>query len=195
MSRSVFPDSGLVVVRHTRKDAKSTFTAAGRLGDLLAQASAAAYGKLLTKSLRPAAIVAQDERGTTTAIMTVGISKKDPGAAPRVLPLTDDAPAIVDAWADMEDAIPLAEAEALFGDLHGDQEPDNVRPVQLSLPDVVTELGHMEAVEYQADRGDGLHSYRHEFEDPLPTLAVDPESRRLIIVEGGYTVTPRGIEG
>jgi hypothetical protein len=63
-------------------------------------------------------------------------------------------------------------------------------------PEVLTELGTLEAVVYKTKkRGEKNPRFYHEFEGPKPTLAMDIDNRTLHIVEGSYTVTPAGIEG
>jgi hypothetical protein len=61
----------------------------------------------------------------------------------------------------------------------------------------LAELGELESIEYSTHkRGDGPSSYTHDFGEEggrKPRLAVDPKTRDLHIVGGGYTVEPRGI--
>lgn len=62
-------------------------------------------------------------------------------------------------------------------------------------PRHLVELGKLEAVTYSTDKnGDGLSNYVHQFDRPLPVLAMDLDNKRLHVVGGGYTVTDRGIE-
>ncbi len=66
-------------------------------------------------------------------------------------------------------------------------------------PEVLVKLGSLEAVTYRTTKGrEPVTHYTHEFGETggkKPTLAMDPETKRLHIIGGGYTVTRRGIEG
>ena len=185
MTVTLVPSFGLVIIRHTLEAADGVLQAALRLADLLAQA-----GPPKSRGL-----VSQD--GAITAVMLIaGASRRGSTYKGwRVYELPEDAQDIVDAWKDLERAQPMLKATELFEDLHGGEDPEAVRPVQLELESTAAELGKLEAVEYLADRGDGTATYRHVFEAPLPVLAVSPGARRLLVLEGGYTVTERGIEG
>ncbi len=63
-------------------------------------------------------------------------------------------------------------------------------------PAVLVELGELAGVIYRSARGGTPcpRTYVHFFDDP-PTLAADPDGRRLFIVGGRYRITRRGIEG
>jgi hypothetical protein len=86
---------------------------------------------------------------------------------------------------------------ALHWGLSGDEEI-----VRVPAPDprqgTLVKLGTLRAVEYETEKyGDGLSVYRHKFQRPFPTLAVQhfggDRYGSLIIVGGGYAVEWRGI--
>lgn len=64
-------------------------------------------------------------------------------------------------------------------------------------PAELVELGRLEAVTYSTKKGaEGLQHYEHMFGEEggkRPRLAVDPDTNRLHIVGGSYTVEDRGI--
>ena len=66
-------------------------------------------------------------------------------------------------------------------------------------PRNLVELGSLESITYGTQKGNEDADYQHEFGSRggkgKPTLAYDPESRRLHIVGGSYTVEDRGIVG
>ena len=60
---------------------------------------------------------------------------------------------------------------------------------------IFVELGTLESVVYSTAKGTGpIEHWEHEFSNPKPTLAYDPETGLLLIGGGRYTVTTRGIE-
>ncbi len=72
------------------------------------------------------------------------------------------------------------------------------RLVRTKAPDpggVLVLLGDLHSVCYRARKGRSATAflYEHEFETPLPELAMNAD-RRLVICGGGYDVTDRGIE-
>ena len=101
--------------------------------------------------------------------------------------------------ADGYDADDLAAAVADYQALHWGLSADAVLRLQYTPPGpILTMLGELDAVAYDtAKGGDGPDGavYWHPFEQPRPILAVDPDSNRLHILGGGYTVEDRGIVG
>jgi hypothetical protein len=67
-----------------------------------------------------------------------------------------------------------------------------------AAPRELAKLGTLEAVVYStAKHGARRAHYEHEFGETgkrKPILAMDPQSKRLHVVGGAYTVTGRGIE-
>jgi hypothetical protein len=64
-----------------------------------------------------------------------------------------------------------------------------------TVPDVLVQLGHLRALIYSADRGDGgTRSYIH-FMERQPLLTCNADGTQLYILGGRYRVTRRGIEG
>lgn len=62
-------------------------------------------------------------------------------------------------------------------------------------PNLVYELGVLEAVQYRASIDGKVRSYRHDFRrSSQPRLAVSPDGSQLYIVAGRYRVKERGIE-
>lgn len=55
-------------------------------------------------------------------------------------------------------------------------------------------LGELVAIAYRTKKGDEKGVWEHEFERPKPLLTYQ-QSGSLIVCGGGYTITPRGIEG
>ena len=188
MALSIIPQAGLVIIRHRHSAAEREMTRAIVLAEMLAEADTRPKGRT--------GLVAQDDEGRTTVVMVIVQTGRQPSLMRwKVVELPADVREIIATWRALEEAAPILEATELYEDLHGGADPDDIEPVQLELPRAITAMGLLEAVEYRADRGDGEHTYRHEFEGELPTLAVTPEDRRLVIVKGSYTVTPAGIEG
>jgi len=99
--------------------------------------------------------------------------------------------------ADGSGCTPLARALRLYR-RYQQAAPERVActPCRRLIPDVLVHLGELRGVVYRSDRGQGRipRTYVHFFERP-PTLAADPDGRRLFIVGGRYRVTRRGIEG
>jgi len=89
----------------------------------------------------------------------------------------------------------VARAEAAYRDTHGGRAPNRLLwgAVPCARGPVVA-IGPVVAVEYLADKGDGLYTYRHVFEAEPPLLAVDLETNSLQLVLGSYTVTSHGVE-
>lgn len=78
---------------------------------------------------------------------------------------------------------------------HGGRAPVEALESSLSVPDVVVPIGHLYAVCYDADKGDGTYPYRHPFAlTAQPLLCCDASGSQLLVVGGRYTVTPHGIE-
>lgn len=63
------------------------------------------------------------------------------------------------------------------------------------LPAEAFELGKVISITYEATKGRQHAAWEHDFGEPRPTLAADPEGEQLLILGGGYRVTDRGIEG
>lgn len=62
-------------------------------------------------------------------------------------------------------------------------------------PRVAVQLGEIHAIEYVSAKWTGRREkYRHVFHTPRPQLCTGPDSKGLIILGGGFKVTPRGIE-
>ena len=101
--------------------------------------------------------------------------------------------------ADGYDADDVAAAIAEYEALHWGIPAGALLQLQYQPPgNVLTMLGELDAVAYDtAKAGDGPDGavYWHPFEHPRPILAVDPDSNRLHILGGGYTVEDRGIVG
>jgi len=77
--------------------------------------------------------------------------------------------------------------------------PRKVNRVKVAVPPrELAKLGQLEAVVYSTAKHGQKHAhYEHRFGETgrrRPTLAMDPRSKRLHVVGGGYTVTGRGIE-
>lgn len=89
-------------------------------------------------------------------------------------------------------------AAKFYEEFHWGDGPTKVveQPIELP-PDVATELGELVAVTYRTHKGGERATWEHEFGEEggkRPRLVVDPESKRLFIVGGDYTVTDAGIE-
>lgn len=84
-----------------------------------------------------------------------------------------------------------------FERLHWGRPATKVTRHRAPAPRALAELGRLEAVEYFTNkRGDGPSIYRHQFGEEggrKPRLAVDPETDRLHIIGGDYSVEDRGI--
>jgi len=81
---------------------------------------------------------------------------------------------------------------------HWGREARRARRVRVSpRPRALAELGRLVAVTYETRKGaERGAQWEHEFGEEggrRPTLAVDPESNRLHILGGDYTVEDRGI--
>jgi hypothetical protein len=88
-------------------------------------------------------------------------------------------------------------ARRLFEDLHWGIPAKRARHVRTRASRALAELGRLESITYSTNkRGDGPSDYVHTFGEEggrKPRLAVDAETRDLVIVGGDYTVEPRGI--
>lgn len=85
----------------------------------------------------------------------------------------------------------------LYEDLHWGIRPRKVRRVRTRAAQALAKLGTLEEVTYSTHkRGDGPSRYVHSFGEEggqKPDLAVDVDTRDLVLVGGDYTVEPRGI--
>jgi hypothetical protein len=88
-------------------------------------------------------------------------------------------------------------ARELYEDLHWGIPSRRTRNVATRRARALAELGELESVTYATDKeGDGHSSYVHEFGEEggrRPRLAVDVDTRDLVIVGGDYDVQRRGI--
>lgn len=93
---------------------------------------------------------------------------------------------------------PLNERGAkLYQDLHWGIPARKTRTVRTRAPRALAELGKLENVTYSTNKkGDGPSHYVHQFGEEggrKPGLAVDVDTRDLVIVGGDYDVQSRGI--
>lgn len=92
---------------------------------------------------------------------------------------------------------PEQEARDFYTGFHWGRPPRRRRRVRVApRPQALTQLGRLEAVTYSTTKGRQRAHWEHEFGDEggsKPVLAVDPRSKRLHIVGGGYRVENRGI--
>jgi hypothetical protein len=93
------------------------------------------------------------------------------------------------------DAAELASEE--YEDFHWGERSTGGDLVWLPPPPVVlTEIGPLISVVYEATKRGELAHWDHAFQPDRPVLAYDPvHEDRLYIVGGDYQVTPRGIVG
>ena len=86
---------------------------------------------------------------------------------------------------------------ALYESLHWGIPSKRTRTVRTRVPKELAELGRLESITYSTNkRGDGLSHYVHEFGEEggrKPRLAVDADTRDLLIVGGDYDVQAKGI--
>lgn len=91
----------------------------------------------------------------------------------------------------------IERARAAFEGFHWGERPRRVLKVRPSPPPrSLVKLGRLEAVTYSTKKGGEFAHWEHEFGEEggaKPTLAMDPETRRLHIVGGDYDVEDRGI--
>jgi hypothetical protein len=91
----------------------------------------------------------------------------------------------------------VARAQRLYEAMHWGIPPKRTRHVRTRLPRHLAELGRLESVVYSTNKkGDGPSHYEHSFGEEggaKPRLAVDAETRDLVIVGGDYDVQARGI--
>lgn len=88
-------------------------------------------------------------------------------------------------------------AEARFSRFHwGDQASGVlVGRAPVVLPDeVLTVLGTLDRIDYETEKAGEHAIWYHHFEESKPVLA-HTAAGKLVIVDGDYRVTPRGIEG
>lgn len=82
-----------------------------------------------------------------------------------------------------------------FRKTHGGRNPTEALRASITIPKTLIPIGHLYAVVYDADKGDGVYPYRHPFEfEAQPLVCVDSTGSQLFLVGGAYTVTPHGIE-
>lgn len=91
----------------------------------------------------------------------------------------------------------LDKAEEMFAGFHwGDRSRKRLKVRPAPRPRALVKLGKLEAVAYSTHKGGERATWEHEFGEEggrKPTLAMDPETRRLHIVGGDYEVEDRGI--
>ena len=137
---------------------------------------------LMSRSSRADAAPSIVERATAATRRTKRARRSNPGA-PR------------------HNAAAAADFKRMHWGLAGDDDPQTVAVPVLEAGEQLVALGQLTAVEYATEKGaDGPSTYRHELEDPLPTLAYalhTATGRRegLFIVGGGYLIEERGIVG
>jgi hypothetical protein len=69
-----------------------------------------------------------------------------------------------------------------------------VAHVELSVPEVVLVVGHLEYVGYRTTDGRELKLYQHDFAPgSRPILAVSADGKQLVLLGGRYQFTHRGI--
>jgi len=98
--------------------------------------------------------------------------------------------------------VSLARRQELYRLTHGGAPPPlALRELDAGDPrDGATEMGALVEIVYQTIKLNGaapgeLANHRHAFKHPLPVLAFTASDSRLLILGGGYRLTPRGIEG
>jgi hypothetical protein len=92
----------------------------------------------------------------------------------------------------------IARARANYARLHwGEQSTETVEADAAIVADgmVLTSLGPLVAVEYEATKGGESAVWRHEFTEGSEPLLCVTEQEDLVIVGGKYRVTVRGIVG
>lgn len=92
----------------------------------------------------------------------------------------------------------IERARKAFKAFHWGRSPKRVVSAKVPpRPRSLAELGRLEAIVYSTKKGRERHAhYEHEFGEEggrKPTLAMDPDNRRLHIVGGDYDVEDRGI--
>jgi hypothetical protein len=89
----------------------------------------------------------------------------------------------------------LPEIVKRFRTTHGGRNPSEAFVASIDVPSQLVPIGHLYAVTYDADKGDGVYPYRHPFEGAAqPLVCVDSTGHQLYLVGGAYTVTRHGIE-
>ena len=92
----------------------------------------------------------------------------------------------------------LSRASDFYKDFHWGNEPEKIVRKRVSpTPKVLTKLGELVSVAYETVKDGERATWEHEFGETgkkRPSIAADPDSKRLHIVGGEYTVTGRGIE-
>ena len=56
-------------------------------------------------------------------------------------------------------------------------------------------LGELVEIVYSTDKGEGVVEYEHAFKRPRPLLMFSPQTKRLLVGGGSYTVNGRGVVG
>ncbi len=81
--------------------------------------------------------------------------------------------------------------------VHWGNTADQVLRAQFDAPkpgETLALLGELVAIVYDTHKGNESGEYEHEFEAPRPLLTYK-QNCSLIIIGGGYRITPRGIVG
>jgi hypothetical protein len=82
-----------------------------------------------------------------------------------------------------------------FRKTHGGRNPTEAMRATLDIPSEVVPIGPLYAVTYDADKGDGVYPYRHQFEpEARPMVCTNLAGSQLFLLGGAYTVTAHGIE-
>ncbi len=91
----------------------------------------------------------------------------------------------------------LERAKRAFEGFHWGRKPRRIINAKPSpRPRALVELGRLEAVTYSTTKGGERAHWEHEFGEEggrKPILAMDPDTQRLHVVGGDYTVEDRGI--
>lgn len=91
----------------------------------------------------------------------------------------------------------IEKARKAFTGFHWGRGPRRIIRAKVSpRPRALVKLGRLEAITYSTKKGGDFAHWEHAFGEDggrKPALAVDPESDRLHIVGGDYTVKDRGI--
>lgn len=98
------------------------------------------------------------------------------------------------------DSPELQRAAKDWESFHWGRRARTVRTMRVAdQPDTLVKLGDLSSVTYRTRKGrDPVTYYEHEFAETggrRPVLAMDPQTRRLHIVGGTYSVEWRGIVG
>ena len=87
----------------------------------------------------------------------------------------------------------VAQAVALYEDFTG-HEADTCEPVKMPRVDVAILIGEVEQIAYNTVRDGKKGRYRHTFKaSARPLLAASHDGKTLLIIEGDFEFTERGI--